>query len=126
VLGCCALLMLVAAAAVVRGVAVLARHRVEAAADLAALAAAQRIGLGPAPCTEAAELARRNAARLGACRVRLAADGRSGEVTVTVVAQVRLPLVGSRSIAATARAARLPQRRCGAVRRQGVDLAVAC
>src|SRR5581483_9471789 len=45
VLACCALLMLMAAVVTVCGLAVLARHRAEAGADLAALAAAERIGV---------------------------------------------------------------------------------
>lgn len=108
VLSCCALLMLVAAAATVRAAAVLARHRVETAADLAALAAAGGIGITAAPCERARAIARRNGARLEFCRVRLAADGRSGQAAVTVTATVRLPLVGARSTVASARAARLP------------------
>lgn len=126
VLACCALLMVVAGAAVVRGSAVLARHRVEAAADLAALAAAQRIGVGPAPCTQAAEIARDNGARLQSCHIELAADGRSGLAAVTVVLHVRLPLVGARPLRGTARAARLSTEPCAADPSLTASHAVAC
>ena len=126
VLACCALLMAVAAAAVVRELAVLARHHVESAADLAALAAAQRIGLGPAPCARAGVIARRNGAHLLSCRVRLAADGRSGVATVTVVVEVRFPLVGARAVRASARAARLPTGQCGPDPNLAAPPAVAC
>jgi len=46
VLACCALVMLVGFLGVARTQAVLARHRAGAAADLAALAGAGRIGVG--------------------------------------------------------------------------------
>lgn len=65
------------------GLAVIARHRATAAADLAALAAA---GAEPPSCAVAADLARRNGARLGECLV--APDG---SVTVTVGVSIGLP-----------------------------------
>jgi secretion/DNA translocation related TadE-like protein len=126
VVACCALLMLVAAAAVVRAQAVFARHRAEVAADLAALAAAQGIGLSPAPCAQAVMIARRNGARVRSCRLRLAPDGRSGEAVVRVDLAVRLPLVGARSVPADARAARLPAGGCVADRNRDAVAAVAC
>ncbi|MFN8078922.1 MAG: Rv3654c family TadE-like protein [Kineosporiaceae bacterium] len=65
------------------GLAEIARHRATAAADLAALAAA---GAEPPSCAVAADLARRNGARLGECLV--APDG---SVTVTVGVSIGLP-----------------------------------
>jgi secretion/DNA translocation related TadE-like protein len=108
VLGCCLLLAATGTAAVLRTDAVLARHRVEAAADLAALAAAARIGAGGAGCAAARAIATANATRLIRCSARLAPHGRSGTVAVAVRRDVRLPLVGERHVDATARAGRLP------------------
>lgn len=107
-LACCALLMVVAGAATLRTLAVLARHRAESSADLAALAAAGRIGVSGDSCPTAARVAQRNGARLGSCRLRLDPDGRSGSVVVSVILIARLPVVGGREIRATARAGRLP------------------
>jgi secretion/DNA translocation related TadE-like protein len=87
---------------------VLARHRVEAAADLAALAAAGQIGVASDPCRAAARIAAANGAGLRACAATLADDGRSGSVTVTVGQSVRLPLLGVRDVIARARAIRDP------------------
>lgn len=108
VLACCALLMSVAGAVTVRTLAVLARHRAEASADLAALAGAGQIGVSGRECAAAARVAARNGARLRACSVRLAPDGRSGTVSVSIEVAARLPIVGARVIVATARAAREP------------------
>ncbi|WP_375477432.1 Rv3654c family TadE-like protein [uncultured Jatrophihabitans sp.] len=108
VLAGCSLLLVVAAAATLRGLAVLARSRAEAGADLAALAGAAQIGVSSASCSAAAIVARRNAARLVTCSVSLDPAGRSGTVTVRVSATAWLPLVGSRAVSATARAGRLP------------------
>jgi len=102
------LLFAVAAAGTLRGLAVLARHRAESAADLAALAAAGRIGVADDACARAADIAARNDARVTSCRVRLAADGRSGAVRVVVAAPVALPGIGSRQVTASARAGREP------------------
>lgn len=102
--------MFVAAVGTVRELAVLARHRAESAADLAALAAAGRIGLGTDGCAVAARLALRDGVVLRSCQLALAADGRSGTVAVRVALAVRLPLVGSRTVDASARAGRLPAR----------------
>jgi secretion/DNA translocation related TadE-like protein len=110
VLACCALLMVVTGAATVRALAVLARHRAESSADLAALAAAGQIGVGDAACAFAARDARSNGARLRSCTVRLDAGGRSGSVRVAVLVTVRLPVVGACSVTASARAARLSGR----------------
>ncbi|GAB2483923.1 flp pilus-assembly TadE/G-like family protein [Jatrophihabitans fulvus] len=108
VVAACSLVMLVATASAVRSGAVLARHRAEAAADLGALAGATRIGLGGAPCDAARVVVTRNGARLTGCRVRLAADTRSGTVVLTVTSALRLPLVGLGTVTASARAGRLP------------------
>ena len=84
-----AALVLVAAVALLaagRVGAVALRHRAQTAADLAALAAAGRIGLAPpdAGCAAAGRVAGDNGARLVSCVPTLAADGRSGDVAVTV------------------------------------------
>jgi secretion/DNA translocation related TadE-like protein len=103
-----AVLMVFALAIAARTAAVFARHRAETAADLAALAAADRIGVGGDPCVSAAEIAAHNRASLAACAVALDSGGRSGTVRIRVVAHVRLPLVGARDVTASARAGRLP------------------
>ncbi len=117
VLGCCVLLLTIGTVAMVRGLAVLARHRAESSADLAALAAAGRIGIATNGCAVAADIAIRNGTRLVACTVIVNGSdgsdgsdgsGRSGTVTVAVAEAVRLPLVGSVVVRATARAGRLP------------------
>lgn len=95
-------------AVVLRDAAVLARHRAESAADLAALAGAGQIGTGGAVCLAARRIAADNGARLVACASELAADGRSGTVHVRVESSVRLPVVGSKLVTATARAGRDP------------------
>jgi secretion/DNA translocation related TadE-like protein len=76
-LGCAVLLLVVAAFAAGRGAAVLARHRAESAADLAALAAGGQIGVDARYCRAAAEIAARNGAALAGCRPDIAADGRA-------------------------------------------------
>ena len=104
------LVLLVALVAVLRGSAVLARERAEAAADLAALAAAGGIGVDGSPramCARAMPIAAANRARLAGCAVRLGADGRTGTVDVTVAVRVRLAAVGSAVVHAHARAGRL-------------------
>jgi secretion/DNA translocation related TadE-like protein len=107
VLSCAALLLVVATAGVLAADAVLARHRAESAADLAALAAAGRIGLDPDVCPAAAAVAASNGAALRSCSAALAPDGRSGTVTARVSVRVSLPLVGARQVIASARAGRL-------------------
>lgn len=73
------IVVLSAALSAVRGVAALARHRAESAADLAALAGAVHAVSGvDDACGMARSIAARNAARLAGCRV----DG--SVVTVTV------------------------------------------
>ena len=107
VLSCAALLLVVAAAGVVRAAALVARHRAESAADLAALAAAGRIGVSESICPAAAAVAAANGARMRSCTPALAPDGRSGSVVTTVGLSVSLPIVGRREVVASARAGRL-------------------
>lgn len=107
VLAGCALLLSVGWAGVLRTEAVLARHRAESAADLAALAAAGRIGVGPDECAAARSIAAANGAAVSRCSLDLASDGRSGTVVVRVRAGVRFPVVGARTVTASARAGRL-------------------
>lgn len=106
VLACGALLMAVALVGTVRGVAVLARHRAESSADLTALAAAGQIGISDRACEVAARIAAANRTRLTSCRIALDPGGRSGTVAVAVAAQAVLPVVGARTVTATARAGR--------------------
>ena len=106
VLSCCVLVMLLGYLGVARTEAVLARHRADAAADLAALAAAGRIGAGTDVCGAASGLAAANGAAVRSCSVRLAADGRSGTVRVQVAVRVQLPFAGARTVVASARAGR--------------------
>ena len=114
VLACCALVMLVGFLGVARTQAVLARHRADAAADLAALAGAGRIGVGGDVCGVASALAAANGAAVGSCAVRLAADGRSGTVRVQVAITVHLPIAGTRTVIASARAGRAQVSRASA------------
>lgn len=111
VLACSAVVLAVGAVVVVRTLAVLARHRAEAAADLAALAAAGRIGVGGDPCTAARAVAAANGATVRSCAVWLDPSGRSGTVRVRVSVRADLPVVGLRAADARARAGRLPGRR---------------
>jgi secretion/DNA translocation related TadE-like protein len=89
------LAVLVASAVATEGAAIVARHRAQAAADLAALAAAAHGPDGPGPaCDRAGVIAAANGARLVGCRV----DG----LDVVVVAEV-VP-AGAAGLAGTARA----------------------
>lgn len=108
VLGCIGLIGMLAFAATLQVAAVLCRHKAESAADLAALAAAGRIGVGGDPCTEATRIAVANGALMTACELQVAEDGRSGDVRVQVARDVRFPVVGLRHVTARARAKRLP------------------
>lgn len=106
-LGVVGVLALLGAGTGVLGQASIARHRAEAAADLAALAAADA-ALGrasEAPCARASRTAAANAARLAACD-----PDADGNVTVTVVVAPRAALwPGSLGPArATARAGPAP------------------
>jgi secretion/DNA translocation related TadE-like protein len=108
VLAGAALVLVIGLVVAVRTSAILARHRAESAADLAALAAAGQIGVGPAPCAAAATIAVANSATLVSCTPSLDADGRSGTVIVRVQVRANLPIVGARTVQAQARAGRLP------------------
>ncbi|MGY1914795.1 Rv3654c family TadE-like protein [Blastococcus sp. SYSU DS0973] len=100
VLALSAVLALLATAAVLVGVAAVARHRAAGAADLAALAAAGRAVLGnPAACPAAAEVAATNGAELTGCRV-----GEHGVVEVAVAVPVRLGRLGVHTAHGRARA----------------------
>jgi secretion/DNA translocation related TadE-like protein len=105
-LACCALLLAVAFAGTVRAAAVVVRHRAESAADLAALAGAGQIGVSDGVCAAAARTAVANGASVRRCRAVLSPGGRSGSVTVWLAVPVRLPVVGSRDVVASARAGR--------------------
>ncbi|WP_459955123.1 Rv3654c family TadE-like protein [Nocardia sp. IFM 10818] len=81
------------------GVAVAGRHRAQAAADLAALAAAHDlVGGTAAACARAEEIAGRMAMRVVGC---VAADW---DVTVTVEARLALGPLGTRVVRTMARA----------------------
>ncbi|WNV76219.1 Rv3654c family TadE-like protein [Geodermatophilus sp. DSM 44513] len=87
-------------AAVLVGTAVVGRHRAAAAADLAALAAAERAVRGdPGACTTAGEVAAANGARLTACTL-----GGGAVVEVAVEVPVRLGPLGVPAAGARARA----------------------
>lgn len=107
VIASCALLLAVAFAGTLRTAAVVARHRAESAADLAALAAAGQIGVSRDICLAAARIAAANGASVERCTPSLAPGGRGGAVTVWLSLPVRLPIVGSRQVAASARAGRV-------------------
>jgi secretion/DNA translocation related TadE-like protein len=97
--GLLALIGLVIVVGVAQATAVIARHRVETAADLAALAGAAAVSARESDgCAAAATFAERNGARLGAC-VLLGED-----VEVTVSRPVRFWRLGVRSATARARA----------------------
>jgi secretion/DNA translocation related TadE-like protein len=79
------------------GAAVVARHRAQAAADLAALAAAARLGAGPeTACAQAKAVARGMLVGTVGCAV--------DDLDVVVTIEVRLPVGGWRSARAAARA----------------------
>lgn len=81
------------------GVAVVARHRMQAAADLGALAAAGGLaGGGSAGCTKASDIVRRMGGRLVEC---VPADW---DVTVTTEGRVSLGPLGARVVYGVARA----------------------
>jgi secretion/DNA translocation related TadE-like protein len=108
VLGLAAVVIAVALTVVVRGSAVLARHRLERAADLAALAAAQQIGRAGHPCAAASRNAAANGAVLASCTAALDPSGRSGTVAIIVHRTVSFALIGERTLTARARAGREP------------------
>nr|WP_280497956.1 Rv3654c family TadE-like protein [Nocardia asiatica] len=101
VFACLALVALIGATLLIAqvGFVVVARHRAQAAADLAALAAAGALVEGAdAACDEAGELARRMGTRIRACTTS------EWDVTVTVERNVPIGLYGVRIVAASARA----------------------
>jgi secretion/DNA translocation related TadE-like protein len=108
VLACAVLLLTVTEITMLRSDAVLARHQAESAADLAALAGAGQIGVSDRICASAAGVAHRNGAELRRCVSTVAANGRSGQVVVEITGTVRFPLIGARTVSATARAEREP------------------
>ncbi|MEO7261433.1 MAG: Rv3654c family TadE-like protein [Jatrophihabitantaceae bacterium] len=108
VLGLGAVVLSVAMVVAARGSAVLARHRLERAADLTALAAAQQIGRTVQPCAAASRIAAANAAVLVSCAAQLEASGRSGTVTVILRGTVSFPLIGARTLTSPSRAGRMP------------------
>ncbi|WP_309234685.1 Rv3654c family TadE-like protein [Nocardia sp. XZ_19_385] len=101
VLACLALAGLIAATLLISqvGIGVVARHRVQAAADLAALAGAGALESGAAAgCAAAAEIARLVRARARTCAVS------QWDVTVTAEQNVPMGLFGVRTVSAVARA----------------------
>nr|WP_280477904.1 Rv3654c family TadE-like protein [Nocardia asiatica] len=101
VFACLALVALIWATLLIAqvGCVVVARHRAQAAADLAALAAAGALVEGAdTACDEAGELARRMGTRIRACTTS------EWDVTVTVERNVPIGLYGVRIVRASARA----------------------
>ena len=110
VLTCSTLVLLLALAVAIRAAAVLARHDAETAADLAALAAASRIGyVGDTAgiCAAAEAIVTANGGLLLACSAALQPNGLAGTVSVRAAVSARLPVVGHVRASAWARAARL-------------------
>jgi secretion/DNA translocation related TadE-like protein len=113
--GMLAAVALAVSAGALRGAATLARHRVEAAADLAALAASARAaaGLGDG-CAVAARIAAANGARLADCRLAGALAEVTAEKTLTagrlgtyrVAARARASPAGQGSVGVTGASAR--------------------
>ncbi|QKW39889.1 flp pilus-assembly TadE/G-like family protein [Actinomadura sp. NAK00032] len=77
-----------------------ARHRGDAAADMAALAAAARVADGGrSACARAREIAADSGARLAQCRVR------GGDVEVSVTVRLKVPMgIGDLRVVSRARA----------------------
>lgn len=97
VLGLVALLVVVGTVAGAFVAVISEHHRVEAAADLAALGGAGAVGTGRDPCAVAEVIARRNGTATQSCEVR------GSEVWMVV--SVRLPeILGARLLRARARA----------------------
>jgi secretion/DNA translocation related TadE-like protein len=81
------------------GAAISARHQTQSAADLAALAAAQRLVMGESdPCAAARDIANRMSASVKECRFL------GGDVVVTAQVAVEIGAFGLRTSRATARA----------------------
>ncbi|MGY4100356.1 Rv3654c family TadE-like protein [Nocardia sp. R16R-3T] len=101
VFACLALAALIGATLLIAqvGVVVVARHRAQAAADLAALAAAGELTRGAdVGCAQAEEIARRMGLRIQRCEVV------HWDATVTVEGNVPMGLLGKRTVRAVARA----------------------
>ncbi|MEU4341127.1 Rv3654c family TadE-like protein [Nocardia sp. NPDC023852] len=101
VFACLGLVALIGATLLIgqMGVVVVARHRAQAAADLASLAAAGVLAEGlEAACVEAEQVARRMGSRLEGCAAA------KWDVTVTVERKVPIGLFGDRIVSAVARA----------------------
>lgn len=95
----CVALLAVTSAGAVLGSAVAARHRAQAAADLAALGAAGRLADGhDAACRVAGRIAQAMRSTLGECAV----DGLDVVVRADVGVSLGGPLVGSASASARA------------------------
>ncbi|MFF3440773.1 Rv3654c family TadE-like protein [Streptosporangium sp. NPDC002721] len=98
--GLMALVFAVATAVVFAGMARVARHRAQSAADLSALAAARLAFADPGRgCVRASSLAADNEARVTRCSL---SDGGIADIEVTL--EVSLPLKGPVAITARARA----------------------
>ncbi|HEY2041038.1 MAG TPA: Rv3654c family TadE-like protein, partial [Jatrophihabitans sp.] len=78
VLGFAAMVVGLGLVGTARTTAILARHRVERAADLTALAAAEQIGRTGDPCLAATRIATANHVSVDRCAVTLDASGRTG------------------------------------------------
>jgi secretion/DNA translocation related TadE-like protein len=104
VLALSGVLVVLGAACLLVGAAVVARHRAGTAADMAALAGAGRAAVGdPAACATAAAVARADGAALDACEL-----GVGGVVAVRVRVPVRLGPFGSVPALGRARAGPAP------------------
>ncbi|MEU8200821.1 Rv3654c family TadE-like protein [Streptosporangium sp. NPDC049046] len=98
--GLMALVFAVAVAVVFAGMARVARHRAQSAADLSALAAARLAFADPdRSCLRASSLAADNKARITRCSL-----SEGGVADIEVVMEVSLPLKGPVSITSRARA----------------------
>ncbi|MFF5209990.1 Rv3654c family TadE-like protein [Streptosporangium sp. NPDC000396] len=98
--GVVGLIFAVGTAIMVAGTVRVARHRAQSAADLSALAAARLAFADPnRGCVEASSLAEGNKAKLTRCSI----DG-DGIAEVQVAVELSLPVAGSRTIIANARA----------------------
>ncbi|MEU4572514.1 Rv3654c family TadE-like protein [Nonomuraea sp. ATR24] len=98
-----ALLMAVATAFAIVGAARVARHRVNAAADLSALAAAKLALIDPeSACTHAETVASQNGVHLANCTI----TGQVADVWTSL--QITLPALGPRTLTGRARAGPAP------------------
>jgi secretion/DNA translocation related TadE-like protein len=108
VLGIALVIVSAACAMVMLAAAICARHSAQAAADLAALAAAQHIGVDDGGCVAAADIAAVNRASLESCEIRLDADGRAGTVDIALSRPVGTGALAQWTARARARAERAP------------------